>query len=128
MPHTSIPPNHGDGDVLVRVRVRDRNWAASLPAVPAGEPLTVSVGDPTLLPTPADDLVAGGYRIVGVASERASIGRSVDVLVPAALRHSYPGWWQRFAPLAERVFDLRLGPVRRILAGQLALHDHKLGA
>ena len=122
MHHENRTPATGAGDVLVRLRATDRAWAAALPPVPAGEVLTVTVGHPQLLPTPADDLVAGGYRIVGVAATADPLGLSVDVLVPGHLRVGHPAWWERFAPLAERVFDLRLGPVQQLLAAQLADH------
>lgn len=110
------------GDVLVRVRATGNGWARSLPPVPTGVVLTVSVGSPDLLPTPADDLVAGGYRIVGVAAAPRQVAGVIDVLVPATLRQAHPDWWARFAPLALRVFDLRLGPVREVLAPELDLH------
>ena len=110
------------GDVLVRIRAADRGWARALPPVPSGEPLTVSVGGRDLLPIPGDDLVAAGYRLVGVATEERRTAGTIDVLVPAALRHEHPDWWRSFAPLAERVFDLRLGPVQLVLAPELDLH------
>lgn len=111
-----------DGSVLVRVTALDRSWPRRLPPVPRGAVLTVTVGHPDLLPVAVDDLVSGGYRIAGVASEQRPVGRNVDVLVPAELRISHPDWWQRFAGDAERVFDLRLGPVLRVLAAEIDLH------
>jgi hypothetical protein len=111
-----------DGAVIVRVTATDRAWAAGLPPVPDGRRLTVSVGHPSLLPVPIDELVARGYRIVGVAAEHRPIGLNVDVLVPPDLRAEQPGWWTALLERAERVFDLRLGPVRHVLAAELALH------
>lgn len=116
----ATPPT--DGSVLVRVTALDRTWPRRLPAVPGGLVLTVTVGHPDLLPVAVDDLVSGGYRIAGVASERRPVGRSVDVLVPAELRTAHPEWWARFGGQAERVFDLRLGPVLRVLAAEIDLH------
>lgn len=111
-----------DGAVLVRLPATDRGWAADLPPVPGGQVLTVTVGHPDLLPVPVDDLVRGGYRVVGVASDHRPVGRNVDVLVPGALRERSPAWFRSMVSRAERVFDLRLGPVLRVLAAELELH------
>ncbi|MFA9445526.1 hypothetical protein [Egicoccus sp. AB-alg6-2] len=100
----------------------DRSWPGRLPRVPGGTVLTVTVGHPELLPVAVDDLVRGGYRIAGVATERRPVGRNVDVMVPAGLRLEQPEWWQELALGAERIFDLRLGPVLRVLAAEIDLH------
>jgi hypothetical protein len=44
------------------------------------------------------------------------------VLVPGDLRHAHPRWWASLHALAERVFDLRHGPVQQVLAAELDLH------
>lgn len=120
----SPPPSPvTDGSVLVRVPAHDRGWVRALPATPDGEVLTVTVGHAELLPVPSDDLAAHGYRIVGVASAHRPVGPVVDVLVPLALRIRQPDWWAVLLGMAERVFDLRLGPVQQVLAGELALHS-----
>jgi hypothetical protein len=111
-----------DGDVLVRLPAPDRSWPRSLPAAPDGWLLTVTLGHPRLVPVDADRLDAAGYRIVGTASEHRPIGLVVDVLVPAALRTAEPDWWGLVLARAERVFDLRLGPVQQVLAAELELH------
>jgi hypothetical protein len=116
------PPAPTDGSVLVRIAAPDRAWARRLPPVPADRTLTVTVGHAALLPVPVDDLVGGGYRIVGVAAEHRPVGRTVDVLVPADLRRDHPAWWTELVGMAERVFDLRHGPVQRVLAAELDLH------
>jgi hypothetical protein len=116
------PPAPTDGSVLVRIVAPDRSWARRLPPVPADRVLTVTVGHPALLPVPVDDLVGGGYRIVGVAAEHRPVGRTIDVLVPADLRRDHPAWWGQLVVMTERVFDLRHGPVQRVLAAELDLH------
>lgn len=105
--------------VLVRLAANDRSWVASLPAVPGDRVLTVSVGRAGLLPVPAEELAARGYRVVGVAH---TLGPHVDVLVPLSLQSHHPTWWESMIRRAERVFDLRLGPVRLVLAEELQLH------
>jgi len=116
---TPIPT---DGAVIVRLRAADRSWISQLPVVPGDLTLTVTVGRSDLLPVPVDELVGRGYRLVGVAAEHHPIGPTVDILVPIPLRAHHPDWWARLAPLAERVFDLRMGPVRHLLAAEIELH------
>lgn len=117
-----------DGTLLVRVSVTDRSWARTLPKVPDGRTLTVTVGSADLAPVPADDLVASGYRIVGVAADHRPLGRLVDICVPRDLRSAHPGWWGELAARADRIFDPRLGPVARVLAAELALHRRAAGS
>jgi hypothetical protein len=116
------PRDLPDGTLLVRVPAADRAWARQLPPVPGGRTLTVTVGHVDLAPVPADDLVASGYRIVGVASDHRPLGRLVDVCVPPDLRAAHPAWWVALVERADRVFDPRLGPVARVLAAELDLH------
>lgn len=116
-----LPPP-SDGSVLVRVRANGPDWISRLPVVPADRVLTVTVGHPCLLPVAADDLIAGGYRIVGATDEERSFGSCVDVFVPASLREDHPHWWRRLVDVADRVFDLRMGPVRAVLGEELELH------
>jgi hypothetical protein len=114
--------------VLVRLPVESSDWAAALPRVPAGWQLTVSLGHPDLQPIPHDELRARGYHVVGVATARAPVGRSVDVLVPGALRAAEPSWWDQLGSRASRIFDLRMGPVLTLLRSQLALHERGAAA
>ncbi len=119
----SAPPTTpADGAVIVRLRATGRGWFRTLPPVPGGRILTVTVGRAELLPVPTEELLDRGYRLVGVAVEHRPIGPTVDVLVPPELREEEPAWWAGFAPLAERVFDLRMGPVRQVLAAEIDVH------
>lgn len=112
------------GAVLVRVRADAPDWIHRVPAVPAGDVVTVSVSDTALREVPSADLLARGYRIVGVHPWRAATDGhgAVDLLVTAALIDHHPGWWQRLLGVADRAFDLRLGPVQRVLGQEIALH------
>ncbi|GGI05106.1 hypothetical protein [Egicoccus halophilus] len=121
LPSTAAPAPE-EGSVLVRVTARDRGWARRLPTVPEAAELTVTVGHPELLPVDVDDLLAGGYRIAGVAAAHRPVGRNVDVLVPLGLRERHEDWFRDLLAGAERVFDLRLGPVQRVLAAEIQLH------
>lgn len=119
---STLPPPVTDGDVLVRLPAPDAAWAATLPAAPGGHLLTLTLGHPSLLPEAGGAGLPTGYRLVGVASEQRPIGRTVDVYVPAMVRDDHPEWWRSVLERAERVFDLRLGPVQQVLAAELALH------
>lgn len=120
---TLAPVPLAEGAVLVRLPVQDRSWAARLPVVPDGRLVTVAIGHPSLVPSRPTEPRTRGYRIVGIATERAPIGRSIDILVPASLRAGHPTWWHELARGAQRIFDLRMGPVQAVLASQLALHE-----
>ncbi len=129
LPHTREPrlparelPSASDGSVLVRVRASGPGWITQLPVVPGDRTLTVTVGHPSLLPVPVDELIAAGYRIVGAADGERSFGPCVDIYVPAELRTGHPAWWRSMAEVADRVFDLRMGPVWTVLGEELELH------
>jgi hypothetical protein len=88
----------------------------------------VTVGD-TSLRTSAPELAARGYDLIDVVPGRRP-GRHADVLVPAELRTSDPRWFASLLLVAERVFDLRFGPVHVALHAELAAHlpNHVDGA
>lgn len=112
------------GAVLVRVRADGPSWIDRVPAVPAGHVVTVSVSDPTLRGVASEDLLRCGYRIVGVHPWRAATDghAAVDLLVTAPLVEAAPAWWRALLAVADRAFDLRLGPVQRVLGQEIALH------
>ena len=119
---STLPPPVTDGDVLVRLPAREVAWPATLPAPPDGHLLTLTLGHPSLLRGLEGAALPAGYRLVGVASEHRPIGRTVGIYVPARVRNHHPDWWRSLLDQAERVFDLQLGPVQRVLAAELALH------
>jgi hypothetical protein len=112
--------------VLLRLPAEDRAWAQTLPRVPGGAKVTVTLGHPDLVPEDPTLLWAAGYHVVGVASEARPIGAVVDLLVPAELREAAPDWWQQVLSRARRAFDLRLGPVLSVLEAELAMHRRAL--
>ncbi len=122
------PAIDADPGVLLRIAARDRGWPAHLPPVPAGNRLTVTVGHPRLLPVDSEATAAAGYVVVGVAAAHRPIGATIDVLVPGVFLTGHPEWMEAVRPLAERVFDLRMGPVQRVLAAELAVHRRSLGS
>lgn len=112
------------GAVLVRVRADTPSWIERLPVVPGRGIVTVSVSDPRLREVPDAALAHGGYRVVGVHPGRpATDGHgSVDLLVTSLLIESHPAWWRALLMIADRAFDLRLGPVQRVLGQEIVLH------
>ncbi len=123
---TAGPPTLPADAVLLRLPVEGAGWPATLPEVPRGGPVTVTLGRPDLLPTDPGPAQVRGYRIVGAASESRPLGSVVDLLVTAALREAAPEWWEALLRRASRVFDLRLGPVQQVLSAELALHVEAL--
>ncbi|MFO7961147.1 MAG: hypothetical protein R6U94_09395 [Nitriliruptoraceae bacterium] len=112
--------------VLLRLPVEDRDWPSTLPEVPRGGPVTVTLGRPDLMPNDPGPARARGYHIVGAASEYRPLGPVADLLVTAELREAAPAWWDALLRRASRVFDLRLGPVQQVLSAELALHVEAL--
>lgn len=108
--------------VLIRLSAGSRRWPDTLPPVPGSRVLTISVGHPRLLPLDSAGLETLGYRVVGVAVAHRPIGATIDILVPRSLVVAEPGWVGVLRSRAERVFDLRMGPVQQVLAAELAVH------
>jgi hypothetical protein len=83
--------------------------------------VTVTVGRSELLPDPA--LASRrGYLVVGAASDARPIGDVVDLLVAGELQEAAPAWWTEVLGRSHRAFDLRHGPVQRVLGAELAMH------
>jgi hypothetical protein len=117
-----------EGPVLVRIDARDATWVSGLPTVIDGRRLGMTVGD-TALSSSGTELAARGYDLIDVVPGRRP-GRHADVLVPADLRTMHPRWFAGLLLVAERVFDLRFGPVHVALHDELVAHlpDHDDGA
>lgn len=123
MPLTA--PSLPEGAVLLRVPVTGPGWPETLPEVPTGGTVTVTVGRPELLPS-GDGTARRGYLVVGAASDTRPIGDVVDLLVPLPLQQAAPAWWSDLLRRAHRAFDLSHGPVQRVLGAELALHARAL--
>lgn len=119
MQPSAVDANPG---VLLRLPACDRSWPDRLPTVPGRYALTISVGDPALLPLDPTSIEAQGYRIVGVAATPRSTGATIDVLIPGPLLAQEPDWVVLLAERAQRAFDLRMGPVQHVLAAELQMH------
>lgn len=108
------------GPVLVRVPAVEMEWVHALPPLPDGERLGVTVGDAGLLDA-ASALAERGYDLLAAVGGRWP-GRHADLLVPPQLREQHPRWFAALLLVAERVFDLRHGPVHVALRAELAAH------
>ncbi len=111
------------GAVLVRVPADGPGWARSLPPVPSGTSVTVTVSDPALARVPADDLIGTGYRIAGVVETSVGPATSaVTLLVGPTLRTLEPTWFRALLGMADRTLHCDLGPVQRAFASTIQLH------
>jgi hypothetical protein len=117
---TMSPTRPVDGPVLVRVAIVDALWVLGLPPAPGGERIGVTVGRADLVnETVRAALSDRGYDLIAVVEGRRP-GPHADLLVPASLRTEHPRWFAALLLVAQRVFDLRFGPVH------VALHDELL--
>jgi hypothetical protein len=114
------PTRSAEGPVLVRIDARSADWVLGLPAVPEALSVSVTVGDPSLRDD-ARELAKRGYDLIEVVPGR-SPGRHADLLVPAALRDDHVRWFAALLLVAQRVFDLRFGPVHIALHDELMAH------
>lgn len=114
------PPRPAEGPVLVRIDAGDETWVQGLPSLPDGVRIGVTVGDGALRED-ARAMAARGYDLVDVVPGRRP-GRHADLLVTAAVREGYPRWFAALLLVADRVFDLRFGPVQTVLHDELIAH------
>lgn len=109
------------GGALVRVHADDGDWIRRLPPVPGSNVVTVSISDTAQRDVADRDLARTGYRIVG-PQPRSRLPQGVELLVSAELMAAEPDWWQELLEVADRAFDLRLGPVQVVMGSHLTVH------
>jgi hypothetical protein len=118
LPRTETRPS--DGSVVVRLPASESGWVRALPPLPGRARLGITVGEDRLLADRAT-LAERGYDLLAVVAGRRP-GPHADVLVPGDLRAAQPRWFSALMLPAERVFDLRFGPVHVALRDELAVH------
>lgn len=109
------------GATLVRLHADGPEWIDRLPPTPVGEVVTVTVSHTALRRIPAQRLFETGYRVVGVhppSGDRST----VDLLVHAELAAGHPEFFRQLLTVADRAYDLRMGPVQMALGPELAIH------
>lgn len=121
---TDVADEKVTADTIVRVFAHAAAWVRTLPPVPDGWTVSVTVSHDELATPAVADLERAGYRIAGVTPplRPADAGFAVDLLVPDALRQAHPDWFAGLVRQSQRVFDLRFGPVRRLFGPVLDLH------
>lgn len=107
--------------VLVR-RPASKDWLSSLPPVPDGADVTVSLTDAAAAIRHAAELASGGYVPVGAAGCATADTVMADFLVPRALATSQWEWLASLLGSDGRIFEPALGPVRLVLRPVLAAH------
>jgi hypothetical protein len=109
------------GAALVRVLATGGEWIHRLPDVPDGREVTVAIGTTAHREVADLDLLRSGYRIVG-PQPQSHLPRGVELLVTADLMTEHPRWWRALLEQADAAFDLRLGPVQRVMGTHLTPH------
>jgi hypothetical protein len=109
------------GGALVRIHSDDASWIHRLPAVPDGDAVTVTVSTRAQRDVSDDDLARSGYRIVG-RQPSSTLPDAVELLVPAATMAAHERWWRQVLTVADRAFDLRLGPVQLVMGSHIGPH------
>lgn len=121
MPNTGglgTPP----GAAIVRLIGAGSAWLERLPGVPRPHILTVTITEPSQRDVASTLLEERGYRIAGQVRADAA---HIDVLVPIAIAQSERDFFVALLAVGDKAFDLRLGPVQRLLGPAIA--GHRLG-
>lgn len=111
------------GGALVRVHADDGSWVHRLPTVPRGCTITVSTATAAQREVGAADLLHSGYRITG-RQPSSRLPAAVELLVNADMMAAEPAWWRQLLTVADRAFDLRLGPVQAVMGSHLRAHQN----
>jgi hypothetical protein len=107
--------------LCVEVAVADASWMDDLPPAPVTAPITVTFDDAGLAGRDADAIEELGYRYAGIAPvHHAHQVAHVTVTWDLVARH--PRWWRALLAVAQRVYDLRFGPVQQALREVLDVH------
>jgi hypothetical protein len=107
--------------LCVEVCVEDATWIEDLPPTPANRHITLSFDSARFVARDQQTVEQLGYVSVGVGT----VGHVRDVahlLVPVEIVNDHPRWWRALLDLAQRVYDLRFGPVQLALRDVLARH------
>lgn len=109
------------GAALVRVLATNGGWIHRLPDVPGGHEVTVAIGTAAHRDVADLELLRSGYRIVG-PQPQSRLPEGVELLVTAELMTAHPRWFRALLDVADAAFDLRLGPVQRVMGTHLTPH------
>ena len=107
--------------LCVEICVEDATWVEDLPPAPSSGRVSVSFDDAGLAARDRAAVEELGYPCVGVAATR-NAHQVAHVLVSQATVTAHTRWWRAVLDAAERVYDLRFGPVQVLLRDVIALH------
>lgn len=107
------------GAAIVRLHGAGPDWLERVPAVPAPHLLTVTTTTPGQRDVTSALLAGRGYRIAGMLRSEAP---HVDILVPIMVAQTEADFFRQLLRVADRAFDLRLGPVQAFLGPAIAGH------
>jgi hypothetical protein len=107
--------------LCVEVCVEDATWIEDLPPAPANRHITLSFDSARFVARDQRAVEQLGYVTVGVGT----VGHVQDVahlLISLEIVNAHPRWWRALLDLAQRVYDLRFGPVQLALRDVLTRH------
>lgn len=107
--------------LCVEVRVEEATWIEDLPPVPADRRISLSFDAAAYVTRDRRAVEELGYVCVGVGAVR-HVTDVAHLLVPPDAVENHTRWWRTMLDLAERVYDLRFGPVQMALCDVLAAH------
>lgn len=107
----ALPLPRPDGAIL-RLLTGADGWAEDIPPAPRRHRITVTFSTMDALALHGEAMQLLGYEVAGVRSCPLGEPRScADLLVPSLLVESRSRWMRALSDRADRVFNLRAGPV-----------------
>lgn len=111
--------------LCVEIRVEKPTWIEDLPPAPANRRISISFDSARYVARDRAAVEQLGYTNVGVGTI-AHVRDVAHLLVSLDIIQGHPRWWRALLDLAQRVYDLRFGPVQVALRDVLAKH-HTVG-
>lgn len=111
--------------LCVEVCVEDATWIEDLPPVPADHHVSVSFDSSASVARDRRAVEELGYVCVGVGAVR-HVSDVAHLLVAPDIVEAHTRWWRTMLDLAQRVYDLRFGPVQMALRDVLVAHHGEL--
>lgn len=111
--------------LCVEVSVQDATWIEDLPPAPANRLISVSFDSARFVARDRQAVEELGYVCVGVGVA-THVSDVAHLLVSHDIIDAHTRWWRALLDLAQRVYDLRFGPVQMVLRDVLALHHGDL--
>jgi hypothetical protein len=107
--------------LCVEVSVENAAWIEDLPPAPVNRHITVSFDSARFVARDQQAIEQLGYTGVGVGAV-SHVSDVAHLMVPLDVVNNHRRWWRALLDLAQRVYDLRFGPVQLALRDVLAQH------